>query len=93
MAETAVRDTTASNKEDGHAAELRPGVALYHAHSSAMECSRFLVGLSADGVRFPRASRPAHIFFVLVRGRDRSPEAVCDALAAQPQRRSEVQMG
>lgn len=31
---------------------------------------RLLVGISPDGCRLPRASRPVHVFFVLLGGED-----------------------
>ncbi len=67
--------------DPGYAPELRPGVALYHTHSTEVETTRLLVGVNAEGVRVPRASRPVRVVFVLLGGRDLSPEAYVQRLA------------
>jgi mannitol/fructose-specific phosphotransferase system IIA component (Ntr-type) len=65
---------TELTRDDSYAPEIRPGTALYHTHTEALSETRLLVGLSPDGCRLPRTSRPVHAAFVLLGGPDVTAE-------------------
>lgn len=67
--------------EGGYAPELRPGVALYHVHADQIETTRLFVGLSAEGIRLPAVSQPAHVVLVLIGANDLEPEAYLQRLS------------
>ncbi len=46
--------------------EVRPGVALPHSLLPGLEAPLMFLGLSPEGVRFPGASAPVHVIFVLL---------------------------
>lgn len=65
----------------GYAPELRPGVALYHVHADRLDATRLFVGLSADGLRLPDVSQPAHVVIVMVGANALDPEAYLQRLS------------
>ncbi len=67
---------------EGYAPELRPGVALYAAHTRHVEQSSLLVGISADGVRPKHTSGPVHVVLVLLVPRTVSTDRYLQHLAA-----------
>ncbi len=65
---------TELTRDESYAPEIRPGTALYHAHTEALPETRLLVGRSPDGCRLPRTSQPVYAAFVLLGGRDAPAE-------------------
>jgi mannitol/fructose-specific phosphotransferase system IIA component (Ntr-type) len=72
---------TLQDVRGGYAPELRPGVALYHVHADRLDATRLFVGISADGVRLPGVSQPAHVVIVMVGANALDPEAYLQRLS------------
>lgn len=64
--------------------EVSPGIVLLHAHLSELAAPHFLVGLSREGICFPRVDDPTHVVLVLIgpeRDRGERHLALLSALA------------
>ncbi len=64
--------------------EVSPGIVLLHAHLGELAAPHFLVGLSHEGIAFPRVHDPAHVVLVLIgpeRDRGERHLALLSALA------------
>ncbi len=63
-----------SHRDPNYAPELMEGAALYPSHTSLVEEPMLFVGISPDGVRLPRTSKPVHLVLILLVPKELSSE-------------------
>ena len=64
----------AVRNEEQFSSELVPGVVLPHVRLKGLERPVLLLGVSREGVEFPRARHPARLIFLLVSPAERADE-------------------